>query len=152
MFQVSKNASAIRNDKLLDQFNEDVPDERKCGYHKRCYQDYTNKQKIERITKKQNEEGDLRRRSSRSARNMGTKNMDVRSSRSQMFFKIGILKNFAKFAGKHLFQSLFLNKVACPRSELLLRFFFFFFKSNSSDCFSDVEASSDSITLNRMEK
>ena len=30
-----------------------------------------------------------------------------RSSRSQMFFKIGFLKNFAKFTGKHLCQSLF---------------------------------------------
>ena len=93
----------------MDEFNEDVPDERKYGYHKSCYQDYTNKQKLERITKKQNEEGDLRRRSSRSAGNMGKKNMDVRSSRSQFFFKIGVLKNFAKFAGKHLFQSLFFN-------------------------------------------
>ena len=32
--------------------------------------------------------------------------------RSQMFFKIGVLKNFAKFAGKHLCQSLLFNKVA----------------------------------------
>ena len=32
--------------------------------------------------------------------------------RSQRFFKIVVLKNFAKFAGKHLCQSLFFNKVA----------------------------------------
>ena len=31
MFQVSKNASAIRNDQLLDQFDEDVPDEKNTG-------------------------------------------------------------------------------------------------------------------------
>ena len=29
-----------------------------------------------------------------------------------MFFKIGILKNFPKFTGKHLCQSLFFIKVA----------------------------------------
>ena len=34
-----------------------------------------------------------------------------RSSRSAMFFKIGILKNFSNFTGKHLLESLF-NKVA----------------------------------------
>ena len=39
-----------------------------------------------------------------------------RSSRSQMFFKIGVLKNFAIFTGKHLRWSLFLiNKVAGPQ-------------------------------------
>ena len=31
---------------------------------------------------------------------------------SQMFFKIGVLKSFAKFTGKHLYQSLSFNKVA----------------------------------------
>ena len=30
----------------------------------------------------------------------------------EMFYKKGVLKNFAKFAGKHLYQSLFFNKVA----------------------------------------
>ena len=95
-------------------FNEDVPDEKKCRYHKRYYQDYTNKQKLERMTKKQNEEGDLLRQSSRIAGKIGKKNMDVRSSRSQMFFKIGVLKNFSKFARKNLFQSLFFNKAAGP--------------------------------------
>ena len=63
------------------------------------------------------------RRSSRSAGNMGKKNMDVRRSRSQIFFKIGVLRNFAKFAGKHLIQSIFFNKVADPRSELRQRCF-----------------------------
>ena len=76
------------------------------------------KQKLERIIEKQNEEGDLWRRSSRSAGNMGKKNMDISKSRTQIFFKIGVLRNFAKFTGKHLFQSLFFNKVAGPRPEL----------------------------------
>ena len=107
----------------MDQFDEDVPDEKKYRYHKRCYQDYTNKQKLKRITKKQNEEGDLLRQSSESAGNMCKKNMDIRSSHSQMFFKIGVLKNFTKFAGKHLFQSLFFNKVVGPRPELRQRCF-----------------------------
>ena len=35
-----------------------------------------------------------------------------RSSRLQMFFKIGVLKNFANFTESHLCRSLFLNKVA----------------------------------------
>ena len=34
-----------------------------------------------------------------------------RSSRSQMFFKIDVLKNFAIFTGKHLCWSLFLIKL-----------------------------------------
>ena len=39
-------------------------------------------------------------------------NSDIhRSSRSQMFFKIGVLRNFAKLTGKHLCQGLFFNKV-----------------------------------------
>ena len=35
-----------------------------------------------------------------------------KSSRPELCFKKGILGNFAKFAGKHLCQSLFFNKVA----------------------------------------
>ena len=35
-----------------------------------------------------------------------------RSSRLEVFFTKGILKNFAKLAGKHLCQSLFFKKVA----------------------------------------
>ena len=37
---------------------------------------------------------------------------DYRSSRSEVFCKNGVLKNFAKFTGKHLCQSLFFSKVA----------------------------------------
>ena len=35
--------------------------------------------------------------------------------------KKGVLKNFAKFTGKHLCQSLFLNKVAGLRSATLFQ-------------------------------
>ena len=35
-----------------------------------------------------------------------------RSCRPEVFYKIGLLKNFVKFRGKHLWQSLFFNKVA----------------------------------------
>ena len=36
----------------------------------------------------------------------------IRSSRPDVFRKKGILRNFAKFIGKHLRQSLFFNKAA----------------------------------------
>ena len=35
-----------------------------------------------------------------------------RSSRPDVFCEKGVLRNFAKFTGKHLCQSLFFNKVA----------------------------------------
>ena len=38
-----------------------------------------------------------------------------------MFCKKGVLRNFAKFEGRHLCQSLFLNKVAGLRSATLLK-------------------------------
>ena len=44
----------------------------------------------------------------------------TRSSRSQVFFKIGALKRFAKFIGKHLRLSLFFNKVVSLRPTTLL--------------------------------
>ena len=34
----------------------------------------------------------------------------VRNSHSQMFFKIGALKNFATFTGRHLCWSLFIKR------------------------------------------
>ena len=36
----------------------------------------------------------------------------LRSSRLEVFWKKGVLRNFAKFTGKHLCQSLFFNNVA----------------------------------------
>ena len=38
-----------------------------------------------------------------------------------MFFNIVVLKRFAKFTGKHLWQSVFFDKVAGPRPETLLK-------------------------------
>ena len=37
--------------------------------------------------------------------------MNQRSSRPDVFYKKRVLKNFAKFTGKHLCHSLFFNKV-----------------------------------------
>ena len=44
-----------------------------------------------------------------------------RSSRPEVFCKNGVLRNFAKFTGKHLYQSLFFNKVAGQRPATLLK-------------------------------
>ena len=41
-----------------------------------------------------------------------TEALGCRSSRQEVFCKKGVLRNFAKFTGKHLCQSLFFNKVA----------------------------------------
>ena len=43
-----------------------------------------------------------------------------RGSRLQMFFKIGVLKNFAKFTGKHLCWSLFFDKVIILLNNFIL--------------------------------
>ena len=45
----------------------------------------------------------------------------VRSSRPRVFCKIGVLKNFSKFTGKHLCQSLFFSKVAGLKPATLLK-------------------------------
>ena len=39
----------------------------------------------------------------------------------EVFCNKGALRNFAKFTGKHLCQSLFSNKVTCLRSATLLK-------------------------------
>ena len=44
-----------------------------------------------------------------------------RSSFSQMFFKIGVLENFAKFTGKYLCQRLLSNKVIGWRLQLFYK-------------------------------
>ena len=41
-----------------------------------------------------------------------TTGLQFRSSRPEVFCKEGVLRNFSKFTGKHLCQSLFFNKVA----------------------------------------
>ena len=47
--------------------------------------------------------------------------LNIRSSRCEVFFKNGGLRNFPKFTGKHLSQNLFFNKVAGLRSVALLK-------------------------------
>ena len=47
--------------------------------------------------------------------------LNVRSSRLEVFCRKGVLRNFAKFTGKHLRQSLSLNKVAGLRPGTLLK-------------------------------
>ena len=47
--------------------------------------------------------------------------LKFRSSRPEVFCNKVALKNFAKFAGKHLCQSLFLNKVASLRLAILFK-------------------------------
>ena len=44
--------------------------------------------------------------------NPGNKAINPRNSHRRCSVKKGVLKNFAKFTGKHLCQSLFFNKVA----------------------------------------
>ena len=45
----------------------------------------------------------------------------VINSRPEVFCKKGVLRNFAKFVGKHLCQNLFFNKVAGLRPATLLK-------------------------------
>ena len=47
--------------------------------------------------------------------------IQIRSIRPEVFCKKGVLRNFAKFTGKHLRQSLFFNKVAGLRAESVLK-------------------------------
>ena len=49
--------------------------------------------------------------------NQGRLVLNERSCRPDVFFKKGLLRNFAKFTGKHLCQSLFFNKVAGIRGH-----------------------------------
>ena len=46
---------------------------------------------------------------------------DVRSSRPEVFCKKDVFRNFTKFKGKHLCQSLFFNKVTALRHATLLK-------------------------------
>ena len=45
------------------------------------------------------------------------KNKAIQRQPPEAFFKKGVLRNFAKFTGKHLWQSLFFNKVAVLRPK-----------------------------------
>ena len=44
-----------------------------------------------------------------------------RSSRLEVFCKKAVLKNFAKFTGKHVCQSLFFNKVAAQACNFIIK-------------------------------
>ena len=46
---------------------------------------------------------------------------DYRSSRPKVFSKKGVLRNFAKFTGKHLYHSFFFKKVVSLRPATLLK-------------------------------
>ena len=48
-------------------------------------------------------------------------NTDDNSSHQRCFVRKGVLRNFAKFRGKHLCQVLFFNKVAGPKLATLLK-------------------------------
>ena len=47
--------------------------------------------------------------------------VNCRSSHPEVFCKKGVLRNFAKFTGKHPCQGLFFNKVAGLRPATLLK-------------------------------
>ena len=47
--------------------------------------------------------------------------LKIQKQPQDLFYKRGALKNFAKFAGKHLCRSLFFNKVAGLRHAILLK-------------------------------
>ena len=64
-----------------------------------------------------------------------------RSSCLEVFCKIGVLRNFPKFAGKHLCQSLFLNKVAETLVQVLSLGFCAISKNNFSYRISPLAAS-----------
>ena len=53
-----------------------------------------------------------------------------RNSRPEVFCKNGVLRNFAKFTGKHLYQSLFFNKVLRPATLLKKRLWHRYFSVN----------------------
>ena len=48
-------------------------------------------------------------------------NIQSRSSGPEVFGKKGVFRNFIKFTGKHLCQSLFFNKIAGLRPQTLFK-------------------------------
>ena len=52
---------------------------------------------------------------------MKLRDAKLRSSCPEVFYKKDVLRNFAKFTGKHLCQRLFLNKVAGLASGVFMR-------------------------------
>ena len=47
--------------------------------------------------------------------------MTIRSSHQRCSVRKGVLGNFTRFTGKHLYQVLFFNKVADPEPATLLK-------------------------------
>ena len=52
---------------------------------------------------------------------MMVKYLQIRNQSPDLFFKKGMPENFAEFTGKHLCQSLFLNKVPSLSPAILLQ-------------------------------
>ena len=55
------------------------------------------------------------------SRTLRMSNYSIQKEPPEVFCKKAILKNFAKFTGKHLCQSLFFHKVACLRPATLVK-------------------------------
>ena len=71
--QVVKEAARIRNfDRLEDHRADRIPDVNMYGYHMKCYQEFTHKQKLERLQRNKNQAAEEQlRRSSRQAGSSG---------------------------------------------------------------------------------
>ena len=68
-----------------------------------------------------------------------------RSSRPEVFCKKGVLRNFIKFTGKYLCQSLFFNKVACLRPATLIKLQAW--GNTTSGCFCLLEVTSCLLSM-----
>ena len=67
-----------------------------------------------------------------------------RSSRPEVFCRNSVLRNFAKFIGKHLCQSLFFNKVAASCRQLKQNFNeYLFYRTHLGNCFLLVKGNLD---------
>ena len=65
-------------------------------------------------------------------KNMYTRIIPFRSSRPQVFCKKGVRRNFTKFTGKHLYQSLCFNKIAGSTSSSSIHSNFWNWNAHSS--------------------
>ena len=72
--QVVKDASKVRKDASLNNFEgSKIPDENLYGYHRKCYQEYTHKQKLQRMVENKQVAVE-QRKSGRESRTGGTCN------------------------------------------------------------------------------
>ena len=67
--------------------------------------------------------------------------MFSRSSRPEVFCKTGFLKNFTKFTGKHLCQSLFFHEVGGLVFKWIVKHLNNYFNRNRSEMYSAPQAS-----------